>query len=132
MSRLELENLKEKVRRAKLALEMLVDSAVKYILHYTVKLDGNVDAIVFTAGVGENAANYRKMVIDKCSKIMPFAINEIENQKIAGFKDCHEGIITTSESKIPVYVVPTNEELIIARDTYNISKEKVLTNSKTK
>jgi len=122
--------LNEKIKRAKLALEMFVDSAVKYILEFAVKLDGKVDAIIFTAGVGENACNYRKMVIDKCKTIMPILINDSENEKIASFKEVHEGIITTSESKIPVYVIPTNEELIIARDTYNLSKEKTF--SKTR
>ena len=47
-------------------------------------------------------------------------INKEVNDKIAGFKDVHEGCITLPESSIPVYVIPTNEELMIAKDTMNI------------
>ena len=49
-------------------------------------------------------------------------LNEEVNNTIAGFKSVHEGIISTSDSKVDVYVVPTNEELIIATDTYNLIK----------
>ena len=49
-------------------------------------------------------------------------IGEEVNNSIAGFKDIHEGIISTDDSKVPVYVVPTNEELMIATDTYELIK----------
>ena len=47
-------------------------------------------------------------------------VDEETNSKIAGFKDIHEGLITTPNSKIPVYVIPTNEEIMIIRDTYDL------------
>ena len=111
--------IREGNERAKLALDMYVDIINRFIAEYYIELDGNVDAMVFTAGVLENGAETRAAIL---SKLKPIGIelDEEVNSTIAGFKEVHEGIITTKESKIPVYVVPTNEEIMIIRDTYNL------------
>jgi len=106
---------------AVLANEMYVNKIVDYIAKYYVELSGNVDALVFTAGLGENAISFRKDVMTKL-ECLGIKLNEEVNNTIAGFKDIHEGIISTSDSKVDVYVVPTNEELMIATDTYNLIK----------
>ena len=104
-----------------LSNEMYVNRIVNYIALYYVELNGNVDALVFTAGLGENAIGFRKDVITKLESL-GIKLNEEINNSIAGFKDIHEGIISTDDSKVPVYVVPTNEELMIATDTYELIK----------
>ena len=104
---------------------MITESAANYIWQYVRELDGRVDAIVFTAGIGENAAYYRFKVIEKL-RLLNIKVSEDENNKIAGFKDVKQGIISTMDSSIPVYVIPTNEEIMIARETYDLTKEKVL------
>ena len=105
--------------RAVLALNMYNDRIAKYIADYFIELGGKVDAIVFTAGVGENGIQVRKSVIDRLSPI-GLEIDEKANNEIASFKDKHEGIISSKKSSIPVWVIPTNEELMIIKDTYNL------------
>ena len=107
---------------SELALDMYNDRIAKYIAEYYLKLEGNIDAIVFTAGVGENGRAAR---LEICERLRPLGVNidEEVNSKIAGFLDIHEGVITTSDSKIKVMVVPTNEEIMIIKDTYDIVKE---------
>ncbi|MBQ6687590.1 MAG: acetate kinase [Bacilli bacterium] len=102
---------------ATLGFTMLTDRIAKYIAEYYLELDGNCDAIVFTAGVGENGCVVREMVMNKLNPIGIFADSE-KNASIAGFKDINEGVISSSESSIPVMVIPTNEEIMIVRDTY--------------
>ena len=105
--------------KANLALKMYHDRVAKYIADYYIELEGNVDAIVFTAGVGENGFEAREAIL---SRVAPLGIkvDKDVNSSIAGFKDIHEGIITTKDSSIAAWVVPTNEELMIIRDTYDI------------
>lgn len=107
---------------AKLALDMYIDRIVRYIAEYYVELEGKVDAIAMTAGVLENGCETREAIIDKLA-CFGLKVNKEVNDKIAGFKDVHEGIITTSDSKIPVYVVPTDEEIMIIKDTYRLINE---------
>ncbi len=109
-------------KKAKLAINMFANSIIKYIADYYFELDGNVDAIVFTAGVGENDIDLRKQIVDKISNPLNIKLDEKRNDSIARFRSEREGIITTDDSKIPVYVVPTNEEIMILRDTYRLSK----------
>lgn len=101
--------------RAKLAHDMLEYEITKFIGGYTAAL-GGCDAIVFTAGLGENQSSHRQVVCDNLSymgvKIDP-KLNEI---MIRG----KEGKISTPDSKVDVFVIPTNEELVIARDTQEI------------
>lgn len=118
----DLENaINEGNEQAKLANDMLINSVVNYIAKYYVSLNGKVDALVFTAGLGENAIKFRKEVMEKLECLGIKLDNEV-NDTIAGFKSVHSGIISTSDSKVPVYVVPTNEELMIATDTYELIK----------
>ena len=107
--------------KAKLALDMYVDIIDRFIAEYYIELDGKVDAIVMTAGVLENGSETRSAILNK---LKPFGIevDEEVNSKIASFKEIHEGLITTKKSKIPVYVIPTNEEIMIIRDTYDLIK----------
>ncbi len=111
--------------KAKLAMEMFENSVVKYIAQYITELDGNVDAIVFTAGIGENNTKFREHVLNKLKNTFNIVINTTINNKIAKFKEEQTGRITNDYfSSYPVYVVPTDEERMILEDTYNIVKEK--------
>lgn len=97
--------------RAKLALEMFVYSVRKYIGMYLVQM-GGVDAIIFTAGIGENTPAMRTEVL-KDMDFLGVWIDEEKNAQARG----KEAIVSTADSKVKVLVVPTNEELMIARDT---------------
>ena len=107
--------------QAHLANDMYIERIVKYIAEYYVKLEGKVDAIVFTAGLGENAREFRQAIISKLECI-GLKLNEEENMAIASYKDKHEGLISAEDSTAPIYVIPTDEEVMIARDTYNAIK----------
>ena len=107
------EGIKSGNERCKLAQEMYVKRIVEYIAKYYVLL-GGCDAIVFTAGVGENSITTRKQVIDKLA-VLGIKIDE-EANNVRGI----EQKITSDDSKIPAYIIPTNEELMIAKDTYSL------------
>ncbi len=98
-----------------LAEKMLVNRIVDYIAKYYVELNG-CDAIIFTAGLGENADRVRKDVLNKL-KILGIRVDDARNN-IRGV----EALITADDSSIPCYVIPTDEEVMIARDTYNLVK----------
>ncbi len=102
-----------------LALRMYNDRVAKYIADYFIELEGKVDAIVFTAGVGENGSDAREEIVNRLKPI-GLKLNKEVNDTIASFKEVHEGIISSKDSSIPIYVVPTNEELMIIKDTYDI------------
>jgi len=99
--------------RAQVALEMYAYRAKKYIGAYAAALEG-VDMIVFTGGIGENDTETRK----KTLKGLEFLGIEIDPEKenVRG----KETVISTPQSKVKVLVVPTDEELMIANDTYEI------------
>ena len=96
--------------RCLLAQKMYVKRIVDYIAKYYVELEG-CDAIIFTAGVGENSAQTRREVMDRL-KVLGVVPDE-EANKVRGV----EALITKKTSKIPCYIIPTDEELMIARDT---------------
>lgn len=98
--------------RCVLAQKMFVQSIVDYIVRYYVKLNG-VDAICFAGGIGENSVKTRKDIIEKLA-ILGIKLDDVANN-VRG----KETIITTSDSSVPCYVVPTNEEVMIARDTFS-------------
>ena len=102
--------------RCDLAQKMYVRRIIDYIAKYYVEL-GGCDAIVFTAGVGENSIHTRREVIDGLS-VLGVKIDE-EANNVRGV----EQLITAPDSTIPCYIIPTNEELMIARDTYRLSVE---------
>lgn len=104
-------------KRAVLASEMYNNRVVDYIAKYYVQL-GGVDAIVFTAGVGENSFEFRRDVLNKLG-VLGIELNNEVNEVTRLGKD---GIITTEASKIDVYVTPTDEEVMIAKDTFKFLK----------
>ena len=106
---------------ALLANNMYINRIVDYIAKYYVKLEGKVDALIFTAGLGENAREFREEVLKKlaCLNIL---VDHEKNSKIAGYLDQNEGLISQETSSVAVYVIPTNEELMIALDTYALIK----------
>lgn len=106
---------KEGDKRAKLIESMLCHQLTKYIGGYAAAM-GGLDAIVFTGGIGENNPQYRDRVCDQL-KFMGVEINYEINDKL---KRGPEGEISTPNSKVKVYVICTNEELMIARDTKEI------------
>ena len=101
--------------RAQLALDNYNYLVAQFIAKYAVTMQG-IDAIVFTAGIGENAGTTRKGVCDNLA-YMGIKLDE-EKNKTRG----QEIEISTPDSKIKVFVIPTNEELVIARDTMNLVK----------
>lgn len=99
--------------RAILAQEMYAQKIANYIAMYNNLLNG-ADVITLTAGIGENSKNMRKMIIDRIASL-GVKIDDIKNDFRGEFR-----LISTDDSKIPVYVVPTNEELMIALDTMEL------------
>jgi acetate kinase len=102
--------------RAKLALDMFIYRIRKYIGAYTAAM-GGVDIIVFTGGVGENGQETREEILAgfeylglKCNK----EVNDVSRGK--------EAVISTDDSKVKAMIVPTDEELVIARDTFDLVK----------
>ena len=96
--------------QAAVAVEAFCYRVAKHIGAYTAALNG-VDAIVFTAGIGENAAHIRRMICDYLG-FLGITIDE-EKNAVRG----KETEISTPDSKVSVFVIPTNEELAIARET---------------
>ncbi|MFT9029931.1 acetate/propionate family kinase [Leuconostoc pseudomesenteroides] len=98
---------------AKLAINIFINRVIKYVGQYVAEMNG-VDAIVFTAGIGENSVPVRKMIVDKLSY---FGI-KLDNEKnnVRG----EEVEISTSDSKVKALLIPTNEELMIARDVESL------------
>ena len=109
--------------KAQLAIKLLEKSVVKYISEYYFELEGNVDAIVFTAGVGENMSYIREDIINYISKPMGIEVNKDANDNIAKFKKYQSGVISTKDSKIKVLVLPTNEEYMILKDTIRLTQK---------
>ena len=106
---------------ALLAITMYNNRIAKYIAEYYIELEGKVDAIVFTAGVGENGREARADIL---GRLLPLGIKvdaEV-NDNIASYKEQSEGIISAEDSSVAVHVVPTNEELMIIKDTYELVK----------
>ena len=104
---------------AQLAYDMYSNSVKKYIGQY-IAVMGGVDAIVLTAGVGENCDKMRRMIF---SGLQPLGIKlDREKNRLRGF----EREISTDDSEVQILVIPTNEELMIARDTFDIIHEKKL------
>lgn len=103
--------------RSILATEMYVNRIIKYIGAFAAEM-GGVDIIVFTGGVGENDTNVRSMVC-KPLKFMGVELDEEINAHTRG----KEMVLSTPDSKVKVVVIPTDEELMIARDTEAITSK---------
>ena len=101
--------------RCKLAFDKYVYTVTNYIGSYFIEL-GGCDVIVFTAGLGENASEARLAIMEKLS---PLGVKiDLEKNQIRG----EEVKISTDDSSIDCFVIPTNEELMIALDTYSLIK----------
>jgi acetate kinase len=100
---------------ARLALDVYVSDIRRYLGSMLVELDG-ADAIVFTGGIGENGSGIRRAVCDNLSGL-GIRLDDAANSAIKG-----EGRINTSDSRVEIWVVPTNEELIVARQTCALVK----------
>ena len=101
--------------RSILALDSQAYKVAQYIGQYVVTL-GGLDALIFTGGVGENGLETRRRICEYL-KAIGVEIDEEENN-VKGKEKC----ISKEELKVKVYVIPTNEELMIARDTHNLVK----------
>ncbi len=102
-------------RRARLAVDIFCYRIRKYIGMYTAVL-GTLDAVVFTGGIGENAVDVRKQI---CSGLEQIGIEFDEESNNATCRK--EGLISTQNSRIKVFVIPTDEEAAIAKDTYQLA-----------
>ena len=99
------------------AMDVFCHRLAKYVAGYTATLDGRLDAIVFTGGIGENSGPIREMVLNRLGV---FGI-EVDSEANLKARFGGEGTITTADSRIPAMVISTNEELIIAEDTARLS-----------
>ena len=106
--------------RAQLAYDMYSNSANKYIGQY-IAVMGGVDAIVLTAGVGENCDKMRRMIF---AGLQPLGIKIDLEKNRAGLRGERE--ISTDDSEVRIVIIPTDEEYMIARDTYQLVKEGTL------
>lgn len=105
-----------------LAYKMFMNSIIRYISEYYFMLDGKVDSIVFTAGVLENNALLRGDIINKIGGVLGSNLNNEANNSLES-GNLNMTLITTEDSKVPVYVASTDEELMIVRDTYKLINE---------
>lgn len=101
--------------RAKLTVDLYTNRAVNVIGGYYMEL-GHVDAMAFTAGLGENDVAMRERILKHLEEGMGLSIDYDLNRQIHGKECC----ISKPDSKVQVWVVPTNEELMIARDTVRL------------
>lgn len=104
-------------KRAILTSKLYARRVSKYISQYYGEL-GGCDALVFTAGLGENSAYLRKMIIDDIKEAFDIVLDEDLNKK----RESGNRVISKEESKIKVMIIPTNEEVMIARDTARLLK----------
>ncbi|MCX5780675.1 MAG: acetate kinase [Firmicutes bacterium] len=101
--------------RAQLALDVYYNKIKGYIGNYIAKLNG-CDCLVFTAGVGENGIDVRENI---CKDLEALGIKmDAAKNKVRG----KEVDVATADSKVRIFIIPTNEELVIARDTYSLAK----------
>ena len=100
--------------RSILARDMFVNRVVDYIAKYYFSM-GGCDMIVFTAGMGEKSRPFRAEIMKRLS-VIGIYLDEDANEKCFGT----EAKISTDDSKIPCYVIPTDEEVMIARDAFNL------------
>jgi len=111
----ELEGAMGRNKRARLALEMLWYGVLKYVGAYTAAMNG-VDAITFTAGIGENSATLRSWI---CTRLTYLGVKLDEERNRAPGKT--DRLISAPDSAIALAVIPTNEELMIARETLRLA-----------
>ena len=110
--------IKEGNHRAKLAIDILIYQIKKYIGSYAAAM-GGLDAVVFTAGIGENTGNIRGGALEGL-EVLGIEINKELNLATYGSSGVTK--LSTDNSKVAVYMIPTNEELVIAQDTEALVK----------
>ena len=108
--------------RCKLALQMYAYRLAKFIASYYVPLGGHIDAIVFSGGVGENGPTTRKFVCAELQEAFGIKLNNEANYNAKVFMGVDKQLISTPDSKVKVYVIATNEELVIARSAMSFVK----------
>ncbi|CAM2922056.1 acetate kinase [Vibrio rarus] len=106
-----------KKEEATRAMNVFCHRLAKYVAGYTATLEGRLDAIVFTGGIGENSAPIREMVLNRLGV---FGI-EVDGEANLKARFGGEGTITAADSRIPAMVISTNEELVIAEDTARLA-----------
>ncbi|MFA6742475.1 MAG: acetate kinase [Arcobacteraceae bacterium] len=104
--------------RSKITIEMLCNRIKKYLCSYA-GLMGGVDAICFTAGIGENS----DLIREKVCHGLEFMGIELDTEKNR-VRELGNREISKKDSRTKIYIIPTNEELVIAKDTYNLVKPK--------
>ena len=102
--------------KAIVARDMYYNRVKKFVAEYAAEM-GGVDLVIFTGGVGENSADLRRWVC-KDMEFMGIKIDDSINDVTRG----ENTIISTADSKVKVAVIATNEELVIATDTYELTK----------
>jgi acetate kinase len=111
----EIEDAVSKNKRARLALEVLAYGVLKYVGAYTAAMNG-VDAITFTGGIGENSHIIRSWV---CNRLGFLGVKI--DEEVNGKRSKSDRLISTADSGLAVAVIPTNEELMIGRDTLRLA-----------
>ena len=114
---IELASYEDDKPKAKTAIKLFTKTIAQFVAKYAVSLNG-IDTIIFTGGIGENQINIRKAICEHLAWMgveIDLDKNNVRSEEIK---------ISTNDSTIPCYVIPTNEELMIARDTYNLSMDK--------
>lgn len=107
---IELASYEEDKPKAKIAIELFTKTIAQFVAKYAVSLKG-VDAIVFTGGIGENQINIRKKICENLAWMgldLDLAKNDVRSEEVK---------ISTDSSKVLAYIIPTDEEMVIARDT---------------
>ncbi len=117
MRELETEADEHQDRRAMLAIDMFCHRIKKYVGAYLAEMNG-ADAICFAGGIGENSSTIRRKVLGDM-EWLGVKLDESRNEQAVRGK---EMLISSEDSRVPVYVIPTNEELILARDTVRAVK----------
>ena len=113
---IELASYEEDKPKAKVAIELFTKTIAQFVAKYAVSLKG-IDAVVFTGGIGENQVNIRKKI---CEYLEWMGVKiELEKNNIKG----EEVEISSKDATVRTFIIPTNEELVIARDTKEITQK---------
>jgi acetate kinase len=111
------EKAEEEDERARLAIDVFCYRVKKYLGAYAAVL-GTLDAVVFTGGIGENAPAIRAQCCDQLAQL-GIVLDRRRNAAVIR----REGEIQSKQSRVKVLVIPTDEEAVIARDTYELTQE---------
>ena len=113
----QIESMSNENEEAALAVEVFTTKVAEYVARYAAKMSG-VDAVIFTGGIGENQINVRKKV---CEHLVFMGLEIDEN--LNDVKSC-ERKISKDNSKVLAYIIPTEEEYMIAKDTLEIINDR--------